>query len=276
MKFAINLLKMSMYFFLVQLFCSLTVLAAEDLGRVTGSIDCREIPGCRGIAVLWQKDAGVVPDPRSFTVPPGVVSPLQSDGAFVLEAPPGDYYVGAFLRKSPGPLMGPPRIGDLIYLTPNPAGEAQEATVVAGKTTDTGNHREAWSFNGMTDPAETGVSGQILDMQSQPVAGLLVFAFADADLSSSPQGVSTRTDADGQFVLPLAKPGVVYLRVRKSYRGGQPMPGDFVGVFGGAVPKTLSVTEGRMINDVRIQVLQIPDLMKRKDAAGTSRPKFRN
>ena len=276
MKIEVNTVKIASCIITALLLGSLSVFAADDLGRVSGRIDCRETPGCPGIAVLWEKTAGAVPDPRRYTVPPGVVSPLQVDGGFELEAPPGDYYVGAFLRKSPGPKMGPPRPGDLIYLTPNPAGEAQEVTVIAGRTADAGTHREAWSFNGMTDPAETGIVGQIIDMNSQPVAGLLVFAFADAELSSSPQAVSTRTDADGQFILPLATPGIVYLRVRKNYQGGQPLPGDYIGVFGGAVPKALSVTEGRRIKGVRIQVLQLPELMNNKNPSGNSRPKFRN
>lgn len=276
MKIGSSLLKTYLCLLTVQALWSLSALAAEDLGHVTGRIECHKTSDCSGIAVLWKKEPGVVPDPRRFTLPPAVVVPLQADGSFELEAPPGDYYVGAFLRKSSGPLMGPPRAGDLIYLTPDPAGEALEVTLAAGKTAATGNHREAWSFQGMTDPAETGISGQILDVNSQPVAGLLVFAFADADLSSSPQGVSTRSDTDGRFILPLPKPGSIYLRARKTYQGGQPQPGDYVGVFGGGAPKALSVSEGQRIGNIRIQVLKIPDQMKKRNASGTSRPKIHN
>ncbi len=60
-------------------------------------------------------------------------------------------------------------------------------------------------------------------VQRDPLASDLRFmidrAFADAGLSSTPLAVSTRTDAAGQFLLPLAKPGTVYLRARKSYGG---------------------------------------------------------
>jgi hypothetical protein len=65
------------------------------------------------------------------------------------------------------------------------------------------------------------------------------------------------------------------LRARKSYRGGQPNPGDYVGVFGGAVPRPLPVADKQFIKGLRINVLQIPELMKRKNAPNTTRPQIR-
>jgi len=248
--------------------------SADSLGRVTGRVDCQNHPGCPGIAVLWKKDSAAIPDPRRFTLPPGIVSPLQADGVFALAAPPGDYYVGAFLRKSPGPMMGPPRIGDLIFLTPNPAGEPQKVRVVAEQTADAGIHGDAWIFAGLTDPAQTGIAGQILDTTDQPVSGLLVFAFADAELSAEPVAVSTRSDEEGHFHLPLAKPGTLYLRARKNYRGGQPNPGEYVGVFGGAVPRPLLIAAEQLIAGLRIKVRKIPEIMQLKNAPATSRPQL--
>ena len=250
------------------------LISAEPLGKVTGRIDCMDQAECRGLAVLWYKDPEAVPDPRRFIVPPVAVTPLQGDGAFELTAAPGDYYVGAFLRKSAGLMPGPPRVGDLIFLTPDPDNRPLAVRIESGKSVATGVHERAWKFAGLTDPSATGVAGQVLDVQRQPVAGLLVFAFADADLSLEPVAVSTRTDADGRFTLPLPKSGSVYLRVRKTYRGGQPTPGDYVGVFGGAVPKALTVSSGTFIDGLMIPVLKIPDLMKRKNAAGTARPRL--
>ncbi len=260
--------------FSVLLLQPLHSFASEVPGRVTGRIDCQGLADCRGIAVLWEYDPEAVPDPRRYTLIPGSVSPLQSDGVFDLTAPPGDYYVGAFLRKSPGPLMGPPRPGDLVYLTPNPAGEAQRVRVVAGQVADAGIHSEAWEYKGLTDPAPTRVSGYLVDTQGDPVPGLLVFAFADPEVSTSPLAVSQRSDAQGRFEIPLAKPGTIFMRARKSLRGGRPEPGDYVGVFGGTVPQPLRIAENQHIEGMKILVRRIPDLMQMRNAPATARPRL--
>ena len=252
-----------------------SAVADDSLGRVTGRVYCQEQSGCIGVASLWKVAGGAVPDPRKYTAIPIIVSPLQADGVFELQAPPGDYYLGAFLRASPGPKMGPPRKGDHIFLTPDPAGRPNIVRVLAGKTADAGIHSVSWRFAGMTEPEQTGVSGQLVDVNLKPVAGLLVFAFADAELSVSPLAVSTRSDATGAFILQLPKPGTIYLRARRNYRGGQPLPGDYVGVFGGAVPKPLALKQGKPIRGLRLIVRQVPQRLQRKNAPDTSRPQFR-
>ncbi|HEY5673700.1 MAG TPA: carboxypeptidase-like regulatory domain-containing protein [Malonomonas sp.] len=249
------------------------VVASDQIGRVVGRVDCSSLPSCSGVAALWSVD-GAIPDPRKYTRIPGPVAQVQSDGVFELSGPAGDYYVGVFLRNSPGPLMGPPRVGDLIFLTPNPAGEPSRVTLKAGETTDAGVHDKAWVFAGLTDPSATAISGQVVDIDGRPVAGLLVFAFSDREVSASPLSVSERTEADGSFFLPLAEAGSVYLRTRKDYQGGRPEPGDYVGVFGGTVPAALVVAEGVTISDMKIVARKLPSLLQMQNAPVNSRPKI--
>lgn len=245
----------------------------QGSGQVSGRIDCAGMNACRGIAVLWNAD-GAVPDPRKYTRIPIAVMPFQDDGHFKLTAAAGDYYLGAFLRRSGGPLMGPPRGGDLIFLTPNPAGEAQRVTLQSGELVDTGSHEKSWVYAGLTDPSSTAVSGRVVDVDGQPLSGLLVFAFADREVSAVPLTVSERTDANGEFFLPLSKPGTVYLRTRQSYRGGRPEPGDYVGVFGGSVPAPLRLAEGVTISGMKIVAIKVPDLMKMRNSPNTTRPQI--
>ena len=170
--------------------------------------------------------------------------------------------------------MGPPRGGDLIFLTPNPAGEAQRVTLQSGELVDTGSHEKSWVYAGLTDPSSTAVSGRVVDVDGQPLSGLLVFAFADREVSAVPLTVSERTDANGEFFLPLSKPGTVYLRTRQSYRGGRPEPGDYVGVFGGSVPAPLRLAEGVTISGMKIVAIKVPDLMKMRNSPNTTRPQI--
>lgn len=258
---------------------SLTAALAESpakLGRVVGRIDCQGVSGCPGIAVLWPADDERIPDPRRFTLIPTSVTPLDTDGVFSLSAPPGDYFVGAILRRSAGGTMGPPRVGDLVFMTPDKAGGAVRVQVPAGGTVDIGNQGEPWTFGGMVDTPAMGVSGTILDEAGAPVSGLLVFAFADPEVTKAPLAVSARSDALGHFVLPLAKPGKIYLRARKQYRGGRPEPGDYIGVFGGDKPRPLLISAGHLITGMKIVVRKVPDSMQLKNPPASARPRFEN
>jgi hypothetical protein len=261
--------------FLCQLLFTLSVSAAEvKMGQASGQIVCPPEQACSGIAVLWPADEERIPDPRKYTVIPASVSPLKEDGRFDLAAPVGDYFVGAILRNTPGPLMGPPRPGDQVFMTPDLAGTAVRVSLTAEQTSEVGVHAEGWVFQGLNEQISMGVRGQLLGLDGQPVPGLLVFAFADQEMSRVPLAVSARSDAGGRFVLPLAKPGKVYLRVRKTYRGGRPEPGDHVGVFGGNLGAPLLIEEGRVIEGLKIQVRKIPDIMQMRNAPASARPRI--
>jgi len=264
------------FLFLVSLLLiSAAVVGADPAtGFVTGRIDCQAAADCLGVAALWRADEKIVPAPDRYLLTPAVVSALDADGSFELIAPIGDYYVGAQLRETPGPLFGAPRVDDRIYLMKEQDDVGYRVTVAAGQTTDTGLHAIAWTFRGMTEFPQMGISGQVLDVDKQPVAGLLVFAFADSGAATSPLAVSSRTGADGSFVLPLATPGAVYLRARKNYRGGQPQADGYVGVSAGIRLQPVTVERDQVIDNVRVFVRKLPSVLVGKNAPDTARPKF--
>ena len=233
--------------------------AEAGTGKVTGRIACGEGP-CSGVASLWKAD-GPPPDPSRYIVVPSSVIMLQPDGAFEITAPPGTYYVGAILRKDAEVRVGPPREGDKIFMSPDPRGEYRRVEVSEGRTLDVGVQQEGWIYRGFAPTqGEVGIMGHVFDMEERPVGGLLVFAFADGEMSGSPLAVSERTGRKGEFNLRLPGPGKVYLRVMENYGGGRPAGGGYMGVFGGAEPQAVTVKEAETVQDLRIEVIKIPPM----------------
>lgn len=140
--------------------------ASPAQGTVSGRVVCKEGEACRGVAVLWRDCAGLAGVPLEKFAAPGISAGLSEDGSFVLTAAPGLYCVGAVVRTTAGPEMGPPRLGDLIYMTPGPQGELLEVEVEAGQGLDLGWQRKGWRYesSGLTGEAPQGPSlEQVLD-----------------------------------------------------------------------------------------------------------------
>lgn len=226
---------------------------------VRGQLQWPETTGFKGVAALWDAASGRAPDPQRYTIIPFMAAPLQADGSFELQVRAGRYYVGAILRRSSGPLMGPPRPGDVVFMTPGPGGGKLEVAPEAGQIVELGVRTDGWVFSGPSDEEGTAVVGRVVDRQGAPVAGVLVFGFTDPALSEKPLAVSTPTDAQGRYLLRLDRPATVYLRVKDSYAGGAPGEGDRIGVYGGAVPHPVEVAEGRHVDGVDIIVLTVPE-----------------
>jgi len=228
------------------------------MGRVTGSLALPAGLECRGVASLWPGDGGRMPDPRRYLIIPFSAVPLSPTCEFELAAPAGGYYLGAILRATPGSEIGPPRAGDLVFMTPDPDGKSLRVEIVAGEGIDVGRRDRFWIYAGMDDLRPPGVTGMVRDAEGRPVAGVLVFAFADPELTREPLAVSPRTGADGRYALRLDHPGGIYLRVKDDYRGGAPLDGGHVGVYGGAVPVRVDVGAEKLIDDLDIEVLRVP------------------
>ncbi|WP_305041947.1 carboxypeptidase-like regulatory domain-containing protein [Geoalkalibacter sp.] len=235
-------------------------LAAQspEMGRVTGQLKHEGVDTYQGVASLWDVATGKVPDPRRYIVIPSATAVLEADGRFELRAPPGTYYLGAVLRQTPGPPVGPPRPGDLVFMSPDAAGGHLKIEVRAEETTDVGVRTGGWEYAGFSGETELAIEGRVRDLAGEPVAGLLVFAFADPGMSQQPVGVSERTDAQGRYLLRLGRAQTVYLRARESYGGGPLSGGGYVGVYGGAEPRVVEVPEKGRISGIDIEVLKLP------------------
>ncbi len=234
-------------------------LSAEPgMGTVRGKILVPDEQYCRGVASLWDGSAGRSPDPRRYVIIPLFAVTLNPSCEFEFLVPPGQYYVGALLRRSPGADVGPPRMHDWVFMTPDAEGGATRIELAAGQTVDLGTRGDGWIFRGMTEEPVLGVTGQVRDRAGKPVAGVLVFAFADAEMSEAPLAVSGRTDAEGRYLLSIDRPGRVYLRVKDDYGGGAPGEGGYVGFYGGTVPAAIDVPAAGVVKGLDIVVFQIP------------------
>lgn len=231
---------------------------SSDTGRVIGRIQVEGVDTYRGVASLWDVASGKIPDPRRYIVIPSAMAALDADGSFELQAAPGIYYLGAIVRQTPGPPLGPPRPGDQVFLSPGGEGEYFKVQVRAGETLDVGTRSGGWRYDGFAPEADLAIRGTVRDTAGEPVADLLVFAFADPSMSLQPVGVSDRTDAQGHYLLRLDRPQPVFLRVRESYGGGPLMGGGYVGVYGGAEPRAVALPEQGIVEDIDIEVIKLP------------------
>ncbi len=235
------------------------------VGRVAPTGQAR----IRGIVALWEAEKGP-PDPRRFIAPPFAFDSLEADGSFRLQAPPGEYYLGALVRRTPGPATGPPREGDLVFMSPHPQGASLKVALrEGGGHLDVGVHKDFWEYAGFDPQHRTGVSGKVTTRAGQPLADLLVFAFPTKEMSGRPLGVSERTDEEGRFKIRLRGGETVYLRVKESFVGGRPREGEYMGVYGDENPTPVAVDTGEVVSDITIQALKIPPLPAGKAPPGT-------
>lgn len=240
------------------LFPALVFAAESEMGTIRGKIASPGQGVCRGVVSLWDASEGRAPDPRRYLIIPFSAANLNPSCEFVLQAPAGSYYVGALLRNTPGPDLGPPRSGDMVFMSPDPQGGVVKVDLAGGQTIELGTHGEGWVYGGMLAEPTLGVSGTVRGADGKPVAGVLVFAFADAGMTRSPLAVSGRTDARGRYQLSVDRPGTVYLRVKDNYGGGAPLDGGYVGVFGGAVPVAIDISGDVLLSGKDIEVFKVP------------------
>lgn len=229
-----------------------------ELGTICGQLQVEGVERYSGVVSLWDADQIPMPDPRRYILIPSQAGALEADGRFLLRAPAGRYYLGAVLRQTPGPQLGPPRVGDRVFMTPDAQGEALVVELAADGRVDVGRQGGGWVYQGFSEEAVTGIAGKIVDAEGQPVKDMLVFAFLDPEMSGQPLAVSSRTGSDGKYLLRLPGGGEVYLRVRDNYGGGAPIAGGVMGVYGNATPRPVAVVGGKVLSGIDIRTLMIP------------------
>lgn len=237
----------------------------EATGTLVGCVEVAGLPVYRGVAALWPAAEGKSPDPRRAIRPPAASAPLQENGCFTLQAPAGEYFVGAVVRQTDGGWQGPPRPGDLVFLSPDAVGRSFTAAVATGATIDIGRHASGWTYAGFTSPDNTlMISGVLTDADGKPLPGLLVFAFADSAMSGEPLAVSQPSDSSGRYLLRMPEPATVYLRAREHYGQRSPAEGGYLGVYGGDTPQPVTVAPDAVMQDCHLTVLRIPPLSMRQ------------
>ena len=151
---------------------------------------------------------------KGFKGPAYFIQPV-ADGNFRLRLPPGEYFLLA-RKRAKGGQYGPIEIGDYFnYYYGNPVRiETGETQYIDLETVSRLSMLEA----GEGLPFE-GIKGQVLDVAGQPVAGLHVFAYRNADMTGMPDYFSLATKSDGRFELSLPETGTWHILARENFGG---------------------------------------------------------
>lgn len=182
-------------------------------------------------------------------------APTAEDGTFLLDLPPGNYFLVARKRAS-GAAAGPLRKGDRFgYYPANPVliaagGYAQvEIPVTLLKARNT----PAWS--GSYESASS-VEGRILDAGGRPRQGAYAALYDNPGLLNRPLFLSEVSGEDGRYRLPVPVPGRYFLGARSGY-GGSPAPGDLYGRYEGTPDHSVTVGEGDRLTGFDIVVNEV-------------------
>lgn len=184
----------------------------------------------------------------------GITPPTGPQGYFELPVNSGSYYLVVRVRKN-GQMAGPLRAGDLFgYLADNPLmvkqGVLTRVHIPLIEVPEKVSRHAANLFG------NTSVSGRILDLKGQPVAGLQVLLYDDAMMLNRPLYVSQKTAADGRYQLSFPKGGHYYLAAR-SELGGTPAPGELYGRYQGTPDHSIKIETGDHLSDIEIMVDEV-------------------
>lgn len=191
--------------------------------RIDRYIDGQGHTGISGQVLLRADDQPLVgayvniyPDTITNLLGPSqfISSPTDEQGRYLVDLPPGTYYVVARKRLTGDP-TGPLSPGDFYS-------EHQRilTEVVSGKLSLVNLPvvvmKSPMFFKkiAMKQDGETGIRGRLVDRQGKPVPGGFAMAYTDADMKRLPDFASTLTDAEGRFTIYMPNGGTFYLAAR--------------------------------------------------------------
>jgi hypothetical protein len=182
-------------------------------------------------------------------------APTGPDGSFLMDLPPGSYYI-LVRRREGGGVAGPMRKGDLFgYYPGNPVsvspGFYERISVPATLL----KLRNEPSYSGGYKAAAF-VEGRILGADGKPRAGAYAALYDNPALLNRPVFLSDVTGQDGVFRLPVPVPGVYFLGARSGY-GGAPLPGELYGRYEGNPDHTVTVRTGDRLTGFDIVVDEV-------------------
>jgi hypothetical protein len=176
------------------------------------------------------------------------------DGRFDLELPDGDYIVVARKRvgdEETGPVVAGDNRSEFI----NVSVQGGVVNMQVSAPVKIGDQR---NFTGDVEVSKTGLAGQILDSDGQPVANARVHVYDHVQMSERPKFVSEKTGPDGRYLIYLPAGGTYYLAARDKF-GGPPKLGDLYGRYdkGTIEPSAVVVKEGQILKQVVITVTKV-------------------
>jgi len=175
------------------------------------------------------------------------------NGSYLLDLPPGEYYLVARKRAS-GSNFGPIVTGDLYDHRFEQQAVKVEEDEILEMDFELKKLSEPMFFQAFTEgqrKTRTGIRGKIFDQEGEPVQGTFATAYRDSEMRRLPDFASTLTGDDGNFTLYLPAGGKWYVGAR-SYARAAPEPGEPVGRYDGSDDHSLLVTENSFVEGVEI------------------------
>lgn len=175
---------------------------------------------------LYDLKHGPLPSQNRYWRVPNHAKEIGGDGRFTLQAPPGEYAIGA-IKRSDGLRIGPPGPTDKFMLSLDAAGQPKIYHLKPSTEMELGDISEV---SGSTAPetrteALTTIVGTITDEEGLPLEGIYAFAFPTPAAVGKPFFISEASDAKGHFRLNIDKGGSYYLKARGNLGGGPPQTG---------------------------------------------------
>ena len=241
--------------------CSIAFSGDETYGANTGSITGQiavkgKGPLAGGTVFFFDEQSGPPPSATRYWRVPTHSFSIDNKGRFSASLPLGKYYMGASHKLS-GERLGPPKEGDLFFISSDKKGKPKLHTVMQYKPLDLGVIEEAEPFSPKTLVTEgiTSVQGTITDNTGKPAEGMLVFAYPTPAMFGRPLFVSERSDSNGRYLLRLYGGGTYYLGSRAHYGGGPPTADQVVGSYSKGKP--LAIKTGEEIKGIHITVSRV-------------------
>ncbi|MBF8258738.1 MAG: Carboxypeptidase regulatory-like protein [Actinobacteria bacterium] len=182
-------------------------------------------------------------------------APTGVDGVFMLDLPPGKYYLVA-RKRAGGGVAGPLRKGDRYgYYAANPvtvaAGDFTRVTIPVTllKLRNTPSYSAGYV-------AASSIEGRIIGRDGKPRKGVYAALYDNPDLLNRPVFLSEVTGEDGRYRIPVPVPGTYSLGARSGY-GGSPAPGSFYGRFEGNPGHSVTLKEGDRLTGIDIVVAEV-------------------
>jgi hypothetical protein len=247
----------------LNLICLLVLCVVMTLLSGCGGDESASVKTASGKGHLQGQVTTTLEGARLYVYKPGmdlygpafaISSATGIDGKFDLELPDGDY-VAVARKRAGGDETGPVVAGDYRseFIKVSVQGGIVDMQISA--PVKIGDQR---NFTGDVNESKTGLAGQVMDSDGQPVADARVHVYDHVQMSERPKFVSEKTGPDGRYLIYLPAGGTYYLAARDKF-GGPPKLGDLYGRYdkGTIEPSAVVVKEGQILKPVDITVTKV-------------------
>lgn len=180
----------------------------------------------------------------------------DKDGLFLMDLPPGKYYLLARQRSDSG-VAGPLKKGDFIGFEPGNPVIVDEGRLASSSIPATQLRMIKSSHEATASKGTAVVEGRVVDKGGKPVVGVYAALYPkDAGVTGRPIFQSESSDVEGRFVLPVPVPGTYLLGARTGH-GGVPADGTPFGSYGGTPDHSISLKSGERRTGIEIVVAPV-------------------